>query len=99
MIESLVEQIETRFAEVGRLMTDPEVIGDRNRYAEVGREYRRLGARAQLAGGGGPRVPGAGACRQAGGGVAARLRRRGRRARAAGRGRGSRVPRAAEDLR
>jgi len=49
MIESLVEQIETRFAEVGRLMTEPEVIGDRNRYAEVGREYRRLEAPAKLA--------------------------------------------------
>ena len=49
MIESLVEQIETRFAEVGRLMTEPEVIGDRNRYAEVGREYRRLEPAAKLA--------------------------------------------------
>src|ERR1700712_490163 len=49
MIESLVERIESRFAEVGRLMTEPEVIGDRNRYAEVGREYRRLEAPAKLA--------------------------------------------------
>ena len=49
MIESLVEQIESRFAEVGRQMTDPEVIGDRNRYAEVGREYRRLEPAAKLA--------------------------------------------------
>jgi peptide chain release factor 1 len=49
MIESLVEQIETRFAEVGRLMTDAEVINDRQRYAEVGREYRRLEAPARLA--------------------------------------------------
>ncbi|HMJ36035.1 MAG TPA: PCRF domain-containing protein, partial [Baekduia sp.] len=49
MIESLVEQIESRFAEVGRLMTDPAVIGDRQRYAEVGREYRRLEAPAKLA--------------------------------------------------
>ena len=40
MIESLVEQIEARFAELSRAMTDPEVIGDRQRYAEVGREYR-----------------------------------------------------------
>jgi peptide chain release factor 1 len=30
-------------------MTDPIVIGDRNRYAEVGREYRRLEAAAKLA--------------------------------------------------
>src|SRR6478736_4846653 len=42
MIESLVDQIETRFAEVGRLITDPDVIGDRNRYAEVGGEYPEL---------------------------------------------------------
>jgi peptide chain release factor 1 len=49
VIESLVEQIETRFAEVGRLITDPEVIGDRNRYAAAGREYRRLEPAAKLA--------------------------------------------------
>jgi peptide chain release factor 1 len=49
MIESLVEQIEARFAEVSRQMTDPEVIGDRQRYAEVGREYRRLEPAARLA--------------------------------------------------
>jgi len=48
MIESLVEQIESRFGELSRQMTDPEVIGDRNRYAEVGREYRRLEAAAKL---------------------------------------------------
>jgi peptide chain release factor 1 len=30
-------------------MTDPEVIGDRQRYAEVGREYRRLEGPAKLA--------------------------------------------------
>jgi peptide chain release factor 1 len=49
MIESLVDQIESRFAEVGRLITDPDVIGDRRRYAEVGREYRRLEPAAKLA--------------------------------------------------
>ena len=49
MIEELVEQIESRFAELSRQMTDPEVIGDRNRYAEVGREYRRLEPAAKLA--------------------------------------------------
>src|SRR5215211_6337904 len=49
MIESLVEQIESRFAELSRQMTDPEVIGDRNRFAEVGREYRRLEPAAKLA--------------------------------------------------
>jgi peptide chain release factor 1 len=42
MIEKLVDQIEGRFAELERQMSDPEVIGDRERYAEVGREYREL---------------------------------------------------------
>jgi peptide chain release factor 1 len=49
VIESLVEQIEARFGELSRAMTDPEVIGDRRRYAEVGREYRRLEPAARLA--------------------------------------------------
>jgi peptide chain release factor 1 len=49
MIESLVEQIESRFDELSKQMTDPDVIGDRNRYAEVGREYRRLEPAAKLA--------------------------------------------------
>src|SRR5215203_357334 len=49
MIESLVDQIESRFAEVGRLITDADVISDRHRYAEVGREYRRLEPAAKLA--------------------------------------------------
>jgi len=49
MIESLVEQIEARFADLSRQITDPEVIGDRKRYAEVGREYRRLEPAAKLA--------------------------------------------------
>jgi peptide chain release factor 1 len=42
MIESLVEQIESRFSELEELMSDPAVIGDRSRYAEVGREYHEL---------------------------------------------------------
>lgn len=42
MIERLAEQILARFAELEREMSDPEVIGDRNHYAEVGREYRQL---------------------------------------------------------
>jgi peptide chain release factor 1 len=42
MIEALVEQIESRFSELEGLMSDPEVISDRQRYAEVGREYREL---------------------------------------------------------
>jgi peptide chain release factor 1 len=49
MIESLVEQIQTRFAELERLMSDPEVIGDRERYAAVGREYRELQPARELA--------------------------------------------------
>jgi hypothetical protein len=43
MIEDLVKQIETRFAELGEQMTDAEVISDRERYAEVGRAYSQLG--------------------------------------------------------
>jgi peptide chain release factor 1 len=42
MIESLVEQIESRFSELEAQMADPGVIADRGRYAEVGREYREL---------------------------------------------------------
>jgi peptide chain release factor 1 len=50
MIEDLIGQIETRFAELGAQMTDPEVIGDRERYAEVGRGYSQLEPAAKLAG-------------------------------------------------
>ncbi|HEY7831736.1 MAG TPA: peptide chain release factor 1 [Solirubrobacteraceae bacterium] len=50
MIEDLIQQIETRFAELGEQMTDPEVIGDRERYAEVGRGYSQLEPAAKLAG-------------------------------------------------
>jgi peptide chain release factor 1 len=49
MIESLVEQIETRFGELEREMSDPVVIADRERYAEVGRAYRDLEPAARLA--------------------------------------------------
>jgi peptide chain release factor 1 len=49
VIEDLIEQIEARFAELGEQMTDPEVIGDRNRYAEIGRAYRQLEPAAKLA--------------------------------------------------
>jgi peptide chain release factor 1 len=49
MIEQLVEQIEARFADAERQMSDPEVIGDRERYAEVGRTYRQLEPAAKLA--------------------------------------------------
>jgi peptide chain release factor 1 len=49
MIEDLVNQIETRFAELGEQMGDPGVIGDRGRYAEVGRAYHQLEPAAKLA--------------------------------------------------
>ena len=42
MIDSLVEQIEGRFSELEAQMSDPEVIADRERYAQVGRDYREL---------------------------------------------------------
>jgi peptide chain release factor 1 len=49
MIEQLVEQVEVRFAELERQMSDPAVIGDRERYAAVGREYASLEQAAKLA--------------------------------------------------
>jgi peptide chain release factor 1 len=49
VIESLVEQVEARFAELAQQMTDPDVIGDRQRYAAVGREYRALEPAHELA--------------------------------------------------
>jgi peptide chain release factor 1 len=49
MIEDLVTQIETRFAELGEQMTDAEVISNRERYAEAGRAYSQLEPAAKLA--------------------------------------------------
>jgi peptide chain release factor 1 len=49
VIEKLVEQIEARYAEAERQMSDPEVIGDRHRLAEAGRLYRQLAPAAKLA--------------------------------------------------
>jgi peptide chain release factor 1 len=49
MIEPLVEQIQSRFAELERQMSDPAVIADRERYAELGREYRELQPVQELA--------------------------------------------------
>ena len=49
MIERLVEQIEQRFAELSEQMADPEVIADRERYAEVGRAYSALEPAHELA--------------------------------------------------
>jgi peptide chain release factor 1 len=48
MIDRLMEQIEERFAELERAMSDPEVIGDRARYAEVGREYQQVSKAHEL---------------------------------------------------
>ena len=44
-----MEQIEGRFAELSEQMSDPEVIRDQRRYAEVGRAYRTLEPAHQLA--------------------------------------------------
>src|SRR5215204_4631573 len=49
MIESLVEQIEARHAEAQAQMSDPEVISDRQRYADAGRLYNQLDPAAKLA--------------------------------------------------
>ena len=49
MIESLVEQIEARFAEAQAQMCDPEVIADRQRYADAGRAFNHLAPAAKLA--------------------------------------------------
>ncbi len=49
MIDRLVEQIEGRFTELEQQMSDPEVISDRSRYAEVGRDYRKLQKPRELA--------------------------------------------------
>ncbi len=49
MIESLVEQIEARYAEAQARMADPEVIRDRHRYAETGRAFNQLAPAARLA--------------------------------------------------
>src|SRR5918999_5046851 len=49
MIQNLVEQIEARHGELEEQMSDPEVIADRERYAEVGRAYRELQPAHELA--------------------------------------------------
>ncbi len=49
MIESLVEQIEARFQDAQAAMSDLEVIGDRQRYAEAGRLFNQLSTGAKLA--------------------------------------------------
>jgi peptide chain release factor 1 len=49
VIQQLVDQIETRFNELSNQMSDPAVIGDRQRYAEVGRAYSALEPAHELA--------------------------------------------------
>ena len=49
MLDDLVKQIETRFEEISNQMSDPEVINDRERYAEVGRAYRAIAPAHELA--------------------------------------------------
>ncbi len=49
MIESLVEQIEQRFTEAQAQMSDPDIIADRQRYADAGRAFNQLAPAAKLA--------------------------------------------------
>jgi peptide chain release factor 1 len=49
MIEELATRILTRSAELESELSDPEVIGDRERYAAASRAYRELESAAKLA--------------------------------------------------
>jgi peptide chain release factor 1 len=49
VIESLVEQIEARYAEAQERMADPSVIADRQAYADAGRQFNQLAPAAKLA--------------------------------------------------
>ena len=49
MLEDLVSQIESRFSDLEQQMSDPEVIADRDRYADVGRQYHALEPAHELA--------------------------------------------------
>jgi peptide chain release factor 1 len=49
VIDKLVEQIEARFAELSDQMSDQAVLGDRQRFADVGRAYSQLEPAAKLA--------------------------------------------------
>jgi peptide chain release factor 1 len=49
LIDRLVDQIEARFAELSEQMSDQSVLGDRQRFAEVGRAYSQLEPAARLA--------------------------------------------------
>ena len=50
MIDELVSQIETRFSELESELSDPAVIGDRERFTAARRAYRELEPAARLAG-------------------------------------------------
>ncbi|MBV9817986.1 MAG: peptide chain release factor 1 [Solirubrobacterales bacterium] len=50
MIDDLVSQVQTRFDELESELSDPEVIGDRERFAVASRAYRELEPAARLAG-------------------------------------------------
>jgi peptide chain release factor 1 len=49
LLEQLVEQIESRFADLEQQLSDPEVIGDRERHADLGRQYSALKPAYELA--------------------------------------------------
>jgi peptide chain release factor 1 len=49
MIDDLVSQIETRFGELQDELSDPEVIGDRERFRTASKAYRELEPAAKLA--------------------------------------------------
>jgi peptide chain release factor 1 len=49
MIDDLVTQIQTRFGDLERELSDPEVISDRERFAAASRAYRELEPAARLA--------------------------------------------------
>jgi peptide chain release factor 1 len=49
VIERLVEQVEDRYRELEEQLADPDVMADRQRYAEVARSHRELGEAHDLA--------------------------------------------------
>ena len=49
MIDDLASQIEARFAELERELSDPEVIADRGRFTAASRAYSELEPAARLA--------------------------------------------------
>jgi peptide chain release factor 1 len=49
MMDDLISQIETRFADLQRELADPEVINDRDRFTAAGRAYAELEPAAKLA--------------------------------------------------